>query len=370
MDIPFSNMVTQSGMNLPVVTNGMKNGEFMRILFGMLIFWMSSAACAQTSQKPFTITLKTDKPQVQVGDGVYLTVTMTNTSDHDIDCSRDWSNALDRNYIYNVIDEYGQVPIIEKQYHGGSRLSLCIIKPGETSIPSGGLISRIFDFNRPGKYTIQVSRGVWGDNNRPGTAGTGDNNQGFIKSNTITITVLPAESKPVAEIEPAEGSLPSADEPSSETTKQPFSIKINAGHSHVKVGDPVYVGIEMRNTSDHEIDCTAMTGNNGIDRNFQYEVFDEYGAHAPKIAAGKTFPEAIPCTLKPENNYSTGGEISRIFDFSRPGKYTIQLSRLIWGNDQIPGTGRTVQSGQAAVKSNKITVTILPAESKEPEEGK
>jgi len=70
----------------------------------------------------------------------------------------------------------------------------CVIKPGETST-SGGLISILYDFHRPGKYTIQVSRPVWGDDQRPQTEGMTERNPPEIKSNTIIVTVLPADDK-------------------------------------------------------------------------------------------------------------------------------------------------------------------------------
>ena len=60
----------------------------------------------------------------------------------------------------------------------------------------GGVISVLFDFNRPGKYSIQVSRPIWGDDQRPGTTGTVQNNQAEVKSNTITITVVGPEVQP------------------------------------------------------------------------------------------------------------------------------------------------------------------------------
>ncbi len=169
----------------------------MRILLGLFMLGVTSIAYSQAPQQPFTITISADKPQVKAGDDVYLNVTMTNASDHDEDCTRNWSNALDRNYNYDVNDEYGQVPKIEKKYHGGSRLSPCIIKPGETA-KSGGLISVLYDFSRPGKYTIQVSRAIWGDDQRPEPSGTVQTSQPDVRSNIITITVLPADEPPPA----------------------------------------------------------------------------------------------------------------------------------------------------------------------------
>lgn len=158
---------------------------------------LAGIARAQTEHQPFTITISTDKPQVKVGDPVYLNIVITNTSDHDVDCTVNWSNALDRNYTYEVTGEDGRpVPKIEKTYHGWSKTWPCILKAGETDTPSGGRISSLYDFSHPGKYTIQVSHPIWGDENRPETVGKVENNQPDVKSNIITITVLPADSKP------------------------------------------------------------------------------------------------------------------------------------------------------------------------------
>lgn len=163
----------------------------MRILLGFLMLGVSGVAFSQTSQQPFTITIKAEKKQVKAGDHVYLDVVMTNTSDHEIACDFYWYDALDRNYIYDVVDEDGYpVPKIVRKTP--SNTDPCILSPGE-SRSSGGVISRAFDLSRPGKYTIQVSRPIWGDDQKPGTAGTVQNNEPEIKSNKITITVLPAD---------------------------------------------------------------------------------------------------------------------------------------------------------------------------------
>ena len=173
----------------------------MRILLGLLMLGLTGIAHPQTSQQPFTITISTDKPQVKSGDPVYIETVMTNISDHDFDCTSYGSNALDRNYRYDVTDEQGPVPKVKRKYpeigETGSSFP-CIIKPGESAHAAGGLISVLYDFTRPGKYTIQVSRPVWGDDQRPGTVGTIQNNRPGVKSNTITITVVGPEA-PAAE---------------------------------------------------------------------------------------------------------------------------------------------------------------------------
>jgi hypothetical protein len=148
-----------------------KDGGTMRVLLGILMLGLTGVSYPQTSKQPFTITISTDKPEVKSGDGVYIDVVMKNTSDHDVDCAINGQNALDRNYQYEVLDDDGKaLPKIVRSHHVPGNLFPCIIKPGETS-SSGGLISILYDFTRPGKYTIQVSRPVWGDDQRPEKVG-------------------------------------------------------------------------------------------------------------------------------------------------------------------------------------------------------
>jgi hypothetical protein len=154
----------------------------MQILIGIFMLGVTSLAYSQTTQQPFTISISADKQEVKSGGDVYLHVTMTNTSDHDIECTRNWSNALDRNYRYDVIDEFGQhLPKILRSHHDDFNISPCIVKPGETSLPSGGLISVLYDFSRPGKYTVQASRRFL------------DTSDELVKSNVVTVTVLAPE---------------------------------------------------------------------------------------------------------------------------------------------------------------------------------
>jgi hypothetical protein len=75
------------------------------------------------------------------------------------------------------------------------------------------VISQIFDFSRPGKYTIQASRLVLGDDQRPDTLELHKDPWIEIKSNTIDITVLPADDTLAAK----------------QASKLPFSITLNVG---------------------------------------------------------------------------------------------------------------------------------------------
>jgi hypothetical protein len=172
-------------------------GENMRILFVLFMLGAAGIAWSQTPQEPFSITISAEKPQVRAGDPVYIKIAMKNISDHDVDCTMNAVDALDRNFRYDILDENSQtVQKIPKKYPqigDDINISPCIIQPGETAHAFAGLVSILYDLTRPGKYTIQVARGVWGDGNRPGTAGRGENSQPVVKSNTITITVLPPD---------------------------------------------------------------------------------------------------------------------------------------------------------------------------------
>ena len=160
----------------------------MRILLALATIAVAQMACAQTT--PFTVSVSAAKSQIVAGDPVDLVVIMTNTSDHDVDCTYSYSNALDRNYLYAVTDQNGQpVRRIEKEHHGGSDVWPCILKPGQSTRTGGGRISVLYDFSRPGKYSIQVSRAVWGAESRPGTIGKGGNHPRLIKSKPIVVTV-------------------------------------------------------------------------------------------------------------------------------------------------------------------------------------
>lgn len=289
---------------------------------------------------------------VKAGSTIVVAIRKTNISDHEINRRAMAGQTID------VLDGNGS-PVAHKKRDAlqGSVVHAMragtkemVLQPGETSMDSGRL-SEGFELSQPGTYSIQFSEHV-----------SDDSASDVVKSNIITVTVLPAESNPPEENKLPEENQPSENEPNSQTSQQPFVINIHANEPRVYAGDPVYINLTMSNFSDHKIDCTAkdiLT----IDMNYRYEVLDEDGNAAPKIAR-KAPSETLPCTLQPMNSRYFGALLSQLYDFSSPGKYLIQVSRPVWGDEQRPGTGRTVQDNQAIVNSNKITITVLPAESK------
>jgi hypothetical protein len=156
------------------------------MLFGITL----QSSIAQIKSPPFVITLSADKPAVTAGSDVYLSVRITNTSNHDVNCSAIPSEGIDLAYKYNIRRISGEpvAKIVSHFPRSFSVLPPCTLKPKEFDESKGGIIiSRLYDMSSPGTYIIQVLRPI---------ANSGNPKYGFVKSNELTITVLPAESKP------------------------------------------------------------------------------------------------------------------------------------------------------------------------------
>jgi hypothetical protein len=150
------------------------------------------ALAANDTYPTFSLTLTSGTrnkimSEYRVGDDMWLTIVQTNLTNHDIDCSSVWG-GIDRNE-YEATDEDGKPAV---RYHRGteSYTHLCIL-PAGARLPDEVLINRVFKLNRPGKYTIRVSRQepfVKDEKGEPPV----------IWSNPITITVLAPEPAPDA----------------------------------------------------------------------------------------------------------------------------------------------------------------------------
>ena len=161
----------------------MKSGE---LLLACMISASTSVAIAQTAKDPFSITISADKPTVVAGSRVYIRIKLTNMSDHVVDCSSAMVGAFDRRYLYDVLDENGKSMI--KTDIDPERYQFCNLDPGESTGNGERLIRWLYDFTKPGTYTVQLSRFIGNDEK-----------QGTVKSNTITITVVPADNQPPAQ---------------------------------------------------------------------------------------------------------------------------------------------------------------------------
>ena len=136
-------------------------------------------------------------------------------------------------------------------------------------------------------------------------------------------------------------------------TRTPFTIEISAEQQVVKVGSEVSLKVRLTNTSKRVMDCSATISNmTGVDPNYVFDVRDDANnavplrvfAH-PELATG----QPVSRSLKPGESFTDEEEVSRVLDMSRPGHYTIQVSRRVSDNKK-----------DGSIKSNTITVTVEP----------
>ena len=122
--------------------------------------------------------------EFRVGSKVWITVKMTNITDHTIDCSGWYGDAGNMSNSFDVRDEDGKP--VDKVVHQHPEMDT----PSHYSrgIPSGESdidevqMERVYKLDRPGKYVIQVSRPDIDFKDDKG-------NFVIVKSNSITITI-------------------------------------------------------------------------------------------------------------------------------------------------------------------------------------
>lgn len=138
-----------------------------------------------------------------------------------------------------------------------------------------------------------------------------------------------------------------------------FSVlEISAKKPQLLQGKHVVIDVRFTNTSDEVISCYIHAGGFGKDYSFNYNITDENGEAVPPIIHNHQEIETFdlhPCDLAPGETQNRQLDLSYSYEFSHPGTYHIQLSRLATGQ---PGDGR--------VKSNVLAITLLPATKAEP----
>ena len=147
-----------------------------------LIFVSVLAATGQ-NKLPYTISITPDKPTVVAGHDAWIDVTLTNNSDHAIDCTAKDVAGVDRTFQYEVKNSLGksaEKADMHPETYSGS-YQLCTLAPGK-SITRQTRINFFHDLSVPGTYTVQLSRYISQNKNDPP-----------VVSNTATIIVAPNE---------------------------------------------------------------------------------------------------------------------------------------------------------------------------------
>lgn len=153
------------------------------------------------------------------------------------------------------------------------------------------------------------------------------------------------------------------DQVSAQTAKPPFTVTISAevpaektgpDTYSLKAGSEVYIHVHLVNISNHNLspgdDADSRTN---IDFYHQYDIRDSAGHLVQKKKfthpdIGSTGHGWAARILKPGGSTDVlTDRITGLYELTRPGTYTIQLSRAVTGNFK-----------DGAVRSNKITVTL------------
>jgi hypothetical protein len=137
------------------------------------------------------------------------------------------------------------------------------------------------------------------------------------------------------------------------TSNQLFSITISMVDTTIKAGSPVRIKIELTNTSYSDLDASGSFNDmTGQDSNFHVLLRDEKGNKGlkniynhPELATGHPI---MGRTVKSGATLTEEQDVSRQYDMTHPGKYSIQVTRPI-----------STDLKDGMVKSNIITVTVV-----------
>jgi hypothetical protein len=155
----------------------------------------------------------------------------------------------------------------------------------------------------------------------------------------LLLAVIPLASKTTAQVA---------------SEKPPFTITISTPQATVKAGLDVKVEATMTNTSDQDVSYAV-----GVGPIINVDVRDAEGKPVSETPEGRKIHgtdrrdgpggvlTVIRIPLKPGKTLAGESILSKEYDLSKPGKYTVQAHRF-------DGVSMTM------VKSNTITLTVTP----------
>lgn len=151
-----------------------------------------------------------------------------------------------------------------------------------------------------------------------------------------------------------------AQQPTTLNAQPVISISISAAQDTVKSGTPVRINVTLENKSRHEVEITHDIRG----RDCHLEVRDGNGKLAPDTKLGYVWngnaayidPSRVSPhdldgnlvygTLRPGEKLAWKMDAAALYDMTKPGTYTVQVSR------------RDAENPALAVKSNTVTVTV------------
>ena len=314
---------------------------------------MQAKAADQSPSRPapaFSIVLTGPASPVPLNWPVRVTWTATNTSDRDVHWAFQWSTSKDAGFLLfsYLLEKDGhevETTFFNRKMSGRVRpddpdLDVADLRRDTVllPVPPGKMfemaidLKRLYEITEPGVYTFKVIR-------------YDDVSKTTVRSNTVAITIT----------KPSEAPAPqAATHPVTATTSFVLAIDLRTGLFNtlgdsvtVKAGSKITLEINVTNTSGHQIEYDP-----GITK-LVFEVRNAQGKPAPLTPDGEKLRKLYGSTghgqfvPQGETLAAGGAQLDGIYDLSKPGVYTIQVSRF----DDVSKTW---------VKSNTITLTVTP----------
>jgi hypothetical protein len=325
----------------------------------LLLFAPAGIASAQEAGPAFSITINCQQTVAEAGHGLRLRITTTTLR------PTLWSTALwpEIEYGVDVRNAQGQTPpesrymkllkgtdsskpasvMVESQ----PTWSLAVLAPAGATYAQDLDVTALYDLSKPGHYSVQVFRRE--DSTSPYRR---DDNRGSIKSNVLSLTIVPVAAANVLQSR-AQGGSPAA----------PFSITIWPHRR--KLSDSFGVGVVTKNISDHPIAIgTARNCKDLLGSVYKVDLVDANGNPPPgtelgiSVGNGTQAPPSLTLspsqayfgrleTLRPGEEWHDPACVDYLYTLRQPGEYTVQVRR--WD----PET-------RTWVRSNAITDTYAP----------
>jgi hypothetical protein len=312
----------------------------MRILsvLGLWLWIMTgSAGLAQSGASPagdskaasISVSVYSPRTDITLGSAIPLELTVTNISAQDIQLSIPRDAIPEVHYSVDFRRADGQPVPITDLYRDmrvpvtGNGDTLRLLGPGQ-SFRQDVILNYLYKLDVPGNYTARL---FWLD---PVT-------KAVVSSNQVSLTVNPASAAEQAKMTGA--------------VTHSFSLTLRAREYRVRAGSEVRVQVTLVNPSDHEIALPqAAPGKPEFD--YRVSVYDEWG-NSPKetdyvktaeqMRAASSSTKAL-VTVPAKKTLNSEIVVSDLYDFSRPGRYSVVVSR----RDQA-GSWFMVESNSVAI---------------------
>jgi hypothetical protein len=145
------------------------------------------------------------------------------------------------------------------------------------------------------------------------------------------------------------GIISVAQDPGSASSgSSPLSLKIRPTSSSVKAGDTVWVEATMENKADHVVWVSRVLSEDQGGVGYKVDVWDAKGEPLPLTEYAKRLGgvgSAFEKLLRPAETIADRVNVSKLYDLSGPGRYTIQFRRFDLDSKSF-------------LRSNTVTVTV------------